>query len=162
MTATLTPRNAPLNIGDEVPDFTLTDDARNEWRLSEALAKGEVVLCFFPFAFTSVCSTEMSCVTNDLDKWSGSGVTVVGVSCDSFAALAAWKEQLGLKQTLLADMHRSVCKGLGVYWEDLNVSKRATVVVGRDADGKARVRWIQTREPGEAMDFDAVLSHAKA
>ncbi|MEO0484096.1 MAG: redoxin domain-containing protein [Planctomycetota bacterium] len=161
MTLELKPRSTPIALGDEAPAFTLTDDARNEWSLADALTKGDVVLCFFPFAFTSVCASEMECVTNDLDKWAGSDVTVVGVSCDSFASLAAWREQLGLKQTLLSDIHRSVCKAFGLYWDDLNVSKRGTVVIGKDSGGTPRVRWIQAREPGDAMDFDAVLTAAK-
>jgi len=161
MSSELTPRTSPIALGDEAPTFTLTDDARNEWSLADALEKGDVVLCFFPFAFTSVCASEMECVTNDLDKWASDGVTVVGLSCDSFASLAAWREQLGLKQTLLSDIHRVVCKAYGLYWEDLNVSKRGTVVIGKDAGGVPRVRWIQAREPGEAMDFDTVLAAAK-
>ncbi|MEL7471996.1 MAG: redoxin domain-containing protein [Planctomycetota bacterium] len=162
MTVTLTPRRAPLSIGDEAPDFTLSNDAREDWSLSKALDEGRVVLCFFPFAFTSVCTDEMQCVTNDLDKWSNGGVSVVGVSCDSFAALAAWRERLGLKQTLLSDIKRDVCRAYGLFWDDLNVSKRGTVVIGKDASGAARVEWIQAREPGNAMDFDAVLAAAKA
>jgi len=150
----LQPRTAPLAKGDLAPDFTLSDQDRKDWRLSEALQKGEVVLCFFPFAFTSVCSTEMKCVDSEMAAWQAKGATVVGISCDSFAALKAWAEKEGFKQTLLSDLHRQVCKGYGLFWADLNVANRGTVVVGTDG----RVKWVQARAPGQAMKWDEVLA----
>jgi peroxiredoxin len=150
----LTTRSAPLAKGDVAPDFVLPDQFKKDWRLSEALKEGDVVLCFFPMAFTGVCTTEMKCVDSEMAAWKAKGCQVVGISCDSFATLKAWAEQLGLKQTLLADMHRQVCKGYGLYWADLNVSGRGTVVIERGG----RVRWAQAREPGKAMTWDEVLA----
>lgn len=140
--------------GQKAPDFTLSDQNREEWSLSQALSGGDVVLCFFPFAFTGVCGTEMECITKDMDKWQNTGATVAAVSCDSFAALKAWADQLGLKHTLLSDLHRDVVKQYGLYWSDLNVAKRGTVVIG--ADGV--VKYSEAREPGNAMDFDMILA----
>jgi peroxiredoxin len=154
----LSPRPAPITPGEIAPDFVLKDQNRNEWRLSDAVKKGDVVLCFFPLAFTGVCGTEMKCVSDEMARWQAKGAQVVGVSCDSFATLKAWADQMGLKQTLLADMHRDVCRAYGLYWEDLNVSKRGTVVIGRSPDGRGRVKWVQTREPSKAMNFDEVLA----
>lgn len=155
----LAPRTSPVGVGDTAPDFTLKDQNRSDWKLSDALKKGDVVLCFFPLAFTSVCSTEMKCVTSEMDSWQKKGAQVVGISCDSFATLKAWADAEGFKQTLLADMHRQVCKAYGLYWPDLNVSSRGTVVIGQSADGKGKVKWVQAREPGKAMNFDEVLAH---
>ncbi len=154
----LTPRTAPLAVGDLAPDFTLTDQNRKEWKLSDAVKKGDVVLCFFPLAFTSVCSTEMKCVNDEMAKWSAKGATVVGVSCDSFASLKAWADQLGLKQTLVSDIHRQVCKAYGLFWPDLNVSSRGTVVIAKSADGKGKIKASQGREPGKAMNWEEVLA----
>jgi peroxiredoxin (alkyl hydroperoxide reductase subunit C) len=154
----LSPRTAPLAVGDAAPDFTLTDQGKKEWKLSDAVGKGDVVLCFFPLAFTGTCGDEMKCVNNDFEKWSKRGAQVVGISCDSFATLRAWAEKEGFKQTLLADMHREVVKGYGVYWADLNIGSRATVVIGRSADGKGRVKFVETREPGKAMKWEDVLA----
>lgn len=156
---TLTPRNSPLANGDTAPDFTLKTQDRVDWTLSEQVKKGDVVLCFYPLAFTGVCSTEMKCVNDEMAKWAAKGAQVVGVSCDSFAANKAWADQLGLKQILLSDMHRQVCKAYGLYWPDLNVSSRGTVVIGKSADGKSTVKWIQARQPGNGMDWTEVLSH---
>lgn len=157
-TPTLTPRDKVVAPGQIAPDFTLKDQHRNDWKLSEHVKKGDVVLCFFPLAFTGVCGTEMKCVNDEIDQWQKKGAQVVGISCDSFASLKAWAEQLGLKQTLLADMHREVCRAYGLYWKELNVASRGTVVVGKSADGVGKVKWSQSREPGKAMSWEEVLT----
>lgn len=153
--STLTPRDNPLRPGDAAPDFELPTQNRGEtWRLSGALKQNEVVLCFFPMAFTGVCAAEMKCVNEEIAKWSAKGAIAVGVSCDSGPALKAWADQLGLKQTLLSDMHRAVCKAYGLYWPEMNVAWRGTVVIGRDG----RVRWTQKREIPQAFKLDEVLA----
>ena len=116
------------------------------------------MLCFFPFAFTGVCGTEMACITKDLAQWQSKGATVVGISCDSFAALKAWGEAEGLTHTLLSDLHRSVVRDYGLFWQDLNVANRGTVVIGQSDDGVGTVSFAEAREPGDAMDWDAVLA----
>jgi peroxiredoxin len=156
---TLKPRPTPITAGETAPDFTLKDQNRADWRLSDQVKKGDVVLCFFPLAFTGVCSIEMKCVNDEIAQWQAKGAQVVGISCDSFATLKAWADQLGLQQTLLADMHRHVCKAYGLYWSDLNISTRATVVIGQSPSGQGTVKWAQAREPGKAMNFDEVLAN---
>ena len=158
MSDALTPRDTPLREGDPAPDFTLKDQNKNDWTLSAALAKGDVVLCFFPMAFSPVCSNEMKCVTEEMEKWSEKA-QVVGISCDSFFALKAWADQLGLKQPLLADMHRRVNKAYGLYWEEMNISKRGTFVITRGEGGRPTVKWAQARDTPQAMNFDEVLAH---
>lgn len=147
-------RDSVIGVGETAPDFTLMDQDKNEWTLSEALKKGDVVLCFYPLDFSPVCSTEMKCVTDEMGRFSDKGAQVVGISCDSFFAHKAWKEQLGLSQTLLADMHRKVCRAYGLYFEPLNVAARGTVVVGKDG----KVKWVQARELKNAMSLDEVLA----
>jgi peroxiredoxin len=152
----------PIALGATAPNFTLKDQSKQDWTLSEAVKKGDVVLCFYPMDFSPVCSTEMKCVTEDLTKWAGGRngktVQVVGVSCDSFYTHEAWAHALGLRQTLLADMHREVCKAYGFYWPDLNISGRGTVVIGQSDSGVGRVRWVQQRAIPQAMSFDEVLA----
>jgi len=144
--------------GETAPDFTLPDQNRNEWSLSEHVKQGPVVLCFFPLAFTGVCGTENACITKDIADWTAKGATVVAISCDSFAALKAWADAEGLEHTLLSDLHRKVVKPYGLYWPELNVGARGTVVIAQSDDGKGKVIWSDAREPGNAMDFDAVLA----
>lgn len=154
----LTVRPEPIQAGEAAPDFTLRNQDKEDWNLADHVAKGDVVLCFFPLAFTGVCSTEMKCITQEMSKWQDKGAQVVGVSCDSFATLKAWADQIGLKQTLLADMHRQVCKAYGLYWPDLNIASRGTVVVTKGTDGAPTVKWVQSREATQAMNMDEVLA----
>ena len=158
MADALTPRTSPVTAGDPAPDFTLKTQDRDDWTLSDALNQGDVVLCFYPLAFTGVCGTEMECVTKEMSRWAQSGAQFVGVSCDSFATQKAWADQMGFKHPLLADMHREVCKAYGLFWADLNVSSRGTVVVTKGEAGTPTVKWAQAREPGSAMELDEVLA----
>lgn len=157
MTTTLSPgstREAILAPGEVAPDFEVQNQDRKPWKLSEALAKGDVVLCFFPFAFTSVCGTEMKCITDETARWREKGMQVIGVSCDSWAALKAWADKEGFTHTMLSDLHRTVCRAYGLYWADLNVAWRGTVVIGRHG----KVLWSQKREIKAAMTLDEVLA----
>jgi peroxiredoxin len=152
--ANLKPRDTFISKGESAPDFVLKDQNKNEWRLSDALKKGEVVLCFYPLDFSPVCSTEMKCASDEMTRWASKGAQVIGISCDSFFTHEAWAKSMGLKQTLLADMHRAVCKAYGIYWPDLNVSGRGTIVIGTDG----RVKWSQKREIKDAMNNEEVLA----
>lgn len=147
-----------LKVGDTAPDFTLKDQHGKEWTLSAALKKGDVVLSFVPFAFTGVCSTEMGCISKDIATWSKKGATVVGVDCDSPYANKAWAEKEGYTHTILSDLKRDVVKTYGLFWADLNVANRGTVVITKAADGKGKVKHIDARPPGQAMDWNNVLA----
>jgi len=157
-TSDLPVRTQPVAAGDRAPDFTLMTQNRKEWTLSDALDQGDVALCFYPMDFSPVCSAEMKCVNDEFHSWHEKSVQVVGVSCDSFFVHQAWAESMGLKQTLLADMHRAVCKAYGFYWPDLNISSRGTVLVGKGDDGQPVVRWVQAREIKDAMDLGDLLA----
>ena len=149
-------RDTVIAAGEFAPDFELPTDVWGKtWKLSDALKSGDVVLSFFPFAFTGVCGTEMACITKDLGQLASSGATVVGISADGAPSLAEWKKQLGLTQTLLSDNFRAVCKAYGLYWADLNVCWRGTVVVGKDG----KVKWSQKREIKQAFSPQELLAH---
>jgi peroxiredoxin len=155
-----TPRTdptSPIEVGETAPNFTLKDQTKEDWTLADAVKKGDVALCFYPMDFSPVCSTEMKCITDEMDKLADSGAQVVGVSCDSFFVHEAWAQSLGLKQTLLADMHRDVCKAYGFYWPDLNISGRGTVLIGQSDDGAGTVKWVQKRDIPEAMNLEDLL-----
>lgn len=156
-TPSLTPRSTPIAVDEVAPDFTLLDQNRKEWRLADAVKKGDVVLCFVPFAFTGVCSTEMSCISHDIQKWQGKGATVVGIDCDSFAANKAWAEKEGYQHTILSDLKREVVRAYGLFWEDMNVAQRGTVVVARNPDGKGKVKFVDARPPSQAMKWESIL-----
>jgi mycoredoxin-dependent peroxiredoxin len=146
-----------LSPGSIAPDFTLKDQHGKEWRLSDAVMKGDVVLSFVPFAFTGTCSVEMGCISKDKAKWSSKGATFVGISCDSPYANKAWAEKEGYSHAILSDLHRTACKAYGLYWSDLNVANRGTVVIGQSGDGKGKIKHIDARPPGQAMDWEMVV-----
>ncbi len=154
----LKPRESVIAVGDIVPDFTLLNQHREEWKLSEHVKKGDVVLCFYPLAFTEVCSAEMRCVNSDFQRWTDKGMTVVGVSCDSFAANNAWAEKEKYTHDLLCDMHREVCKAVGLYWADLNISSRGTIMIPKSEDGVAKASFVQARPPGQKMDWNEIMA----
>ncbi len=156
----LTPRDKPITVGEKAPDFTLTDQDRKEVSLyKDLLPKGDVVLSFYPMDFSPVCTTEMKCFTSDIAKFEGKGATVVGVSADSFFCHKAWADSLGLKQTLLADMHRAVCKAYGFYFAPLNVAARGTVLIkGGAGPGAGRVAWVNSRELKDAINNQDILA----
>lgn len=152
----LKPRDTVITPGETAPDFELpTEVFGKTWKLSDALKQGDVVLSFFPFAFTGVCGTEMSCITKDLGSLAKAGTQVVGISADGSPSLGEWKKQLGLTQTLLSDNFRAVSKAYGLYWPDLNVTWRGTVVIGKDG----KVKWSQKREIKQAFSPDELLAH---
>jgi len=152
-------RESLIRPGDAAPDFTLPDQERKEWRLADAVRQGDVVLCFFPFAFTGTCGIEMQCITREMANWQRKGARVVGISCDSTFALKAWANAEGFQHTLLSDQHRQVCRAYGLFWADMNAARRGTVIIGRSADGRGRVTWSEAREPKDAMRWEQVLAH---
>ena len=157
-TQNLPPRDKTIAVGDVAPDFTLQTHERKDWKLSDNVKKGDTVLSFFPFAFTGVCGTEMQCITREMESWQAKGANVVGVSCDSPFVLKAWAEKEGFKHTLLSDQHRQVCKGLGIHWPEMNTTQRATVIISKSETGAGKVKFSQTRQPGNGMKWEEVVS----
>ena len=151
-------RDNPIQVGETAPEFSLKDQNIEDWTLSDHVMQSDVVLCFYPMDFSPVCSTEMECITAEMQRFTDAGATVVGISCDSFFTHKAWAEQLNLSQTLLADMHRDVCRAFGFFFPDLNVAARGTVVIGQSDDGVGTVKWVQARELGSGMDAEELLA----
>ena len=144
---------AAISVGTAAPDFKLKDENGNEVTLSSHKGKNTVVLCFYPFDFSPICSNENTCMSNDLPKFGDAKATVYGVSCDSWFAHKAWKEKLGLKQMLLSDFLRTASKAYGLYREDLNCAERATVIV----DKQGVVRYVKVQEIKNARDDNEIL-----
>ncbi len=130
-----------VEVGEIAPDFALKDQDGKEVALSSFRGKKNVALCFYPFDWSPVCTTENCALTEDLPKFEGKDTVILGVSCDSHFSHKAWRESMGLKQTLLSDLKREVSKKYGLFFEDLNCSKRATVVI--DRSGKVIFKKVQ-------------------
>lgn len=121
-----------IHVGDVAPDFTLKDENAQDVTLSGFRGHKNVVLAFYPFDFSPVCTNENCAISTDLPQFEQKDTLVFGVSCDSWFTHKAWKDKLGLKHSLLSDLQREVCQKYGLYFPDLNCCKRATVIVGKD------------------------------
>ena len=151
-----------LSAGDAAPDFSLFDDQMQPFALSEARESGPVVLLFFPGAFTSVCTTELNTVGNDVARYEDLGATVVGISTDSPFALAEFKKANGFPFPLLSDHDGEVSEAYGAKYDNdftpmqlSRIAKRSAFVV--KPDGTLAYAEVLDNA-GEQPDFDAMIA----
>ena len=133
---------ARLSPGDTAPDFTLTDDAGGSVTLSDLRGR-KVIVYFYPAAMTPGCTTQACDFTDSLDSLKAAGYEVLGISPDSPAKLAKFRERDHLTITLLSDPDREVLNAYGAFGEKKLYGKtvegviRSTVVVGADGTVEA-------------------------
>ena len=149
----------PLKVGSKAPDFTLKTkaaDGLKDVKLSD-LAGKQVVLLFFPLAYTGVCTQEMCDQTAGLGDYEKLGASVVAISVDSPFAQEVWAKANAIKVTLLSDLNKTVTKAYDVLFPMLagvgDTSARAAFVVG--ADGVIKYAE-QTPTPKDLPNFSAI------
>jgi len=146
-----------IQIGQQAPDFTLRDTEKNKVTLSEQQGKN-VLLLFFPLAFTSTCTKELCMTRDNLATYNGLNATVYGISVDSLFSLKRYKEDQQLNFTLLSDFNKAVSAAYGCLYEHFfndmdGVSKRSAFVI----DGKGVVRYAEVLEnASDIPDFNAI------
>lgn len=150
--------------GAKAPEFSLTHQiGQAPVRLSDAVAKGPVVLLFFPLAFSSVCTTEICAVAEDWSTWQSLGAQVFGVSIDSPFVNARFAEACKAPFPILSDFNRDAATAYGVRNDDFfgmkGVANRAAFVI--DGSGVVRWSWV-SEDPGVMPDFDAIRDAVKA
>jgi peroxiredoxin len=138
-------------VGAPAPDFELPDQHGSAVRLS-SLRGRPVVLAFFPFAFTGVCTGELTAIRDSLIPAIGDGVSVLAASCDSMFSLRVFADTTGLEFPLLSDFwpHGAVASAYGVFDHERGCAVRGTFVV--DAGGT--VRWNVVNALPDARDVD--------
>jgi peroxiredoxin len=143
-----------VEVGHDAPDFTLRDENGEEVPLS-SLRGRNVVLIFFPAAFSGLCTKELHTATDLAEKYGAAGAEVFGVSVDSPYALKAFKRDEGLEAHFLSDFHPKgkVAEEYGAYIPEAGVATRATYVI--DKDGK--IAYKAVNHPGEMRDQDAII-----
>jgi peroxiredoxin len=94
-----------LRVGDGAPDFALKTDKKDTWHLADFRGKKNVVLAFVPYAFSSVCSTQLPSYEAELARFKDFNTEVVSVSMDSTYALNAWSKSMGTSFPLLSDFY---------------------------------------------------------
>ncbi len=146
-----------IESGKPAPDFTLFDTDKNKITLSELQGKN-VLLLFFPQAFTSTCTRELCAVRDDISRYSNANAQVIGISVDSVFTLKRYKEDQQYNFPLLSDFNKKVSalyNSLYTTWilEMNGVSKRSAFVI----DKGGIVRYAEILESaGEVPDFNAI------
>jgi peroxiredoxin len=149
--------------GNTAPNFTLLDTEKRPRSLSEFLGKN-VVLAFYPGAFTGVCTKEMCALRDSLANFNLLNAQVVGISVDAPFANKAFAIQNNLEFPLLSDYSRQVSKQYGGLHENFagmagySVAKRSVFVI--DAKGIVKYSWI-SENPAVEPDYSAITEILK-
>ncbi|MEO6612370.1 MAG: redoxin domain-containing protein [Chitinophagaceae bacterium] len=148
-----------IEAGQVAPEFTLYNSDKKKVTLSE-LKGGNVLLLFFPLAFTSTCTEELCSVRDNISWYNNVNATVFGISVDALHTLAKYKEEQQLNFTLLSDFNKDVSSAYGSLYEMFGynmkgVSKRSAFVI----DKEGIVRYAEVLEnAGDIPDFKAIQS----
>ena len=142
----------PLTIGQEAPNFTLKDQFGEEVTLSDFRGKKNVVLVFYPMAFTGICTGELCDIRDRSGDFGTDDVQVLGISTDTPASLKVFAEQEGLKYPLLSDFwpHGEVAKAYDSFFEPRGFALRGTFII----DKEGVLRWQVVNQPGDARNSD--------
>ena len=136
--------------GAEAPDFTLRNQNREDVALASFRGRRNVLLVFFPFAFSRICAGELTAVRDDLTSFQNDDVQVLAVSVDHPFALKAWADAQGYEFPLLSDFwpHGAVAQAYGVLNTEAGFALRGTFLVDRSGI----VRFTEVNAVGEARD----------
>ncbi len=137
-----------LQVGDQAPDFTLNDQNNQERTLSAFRGDRNVLVVFYPLAFSGICTGELDQLRDDLAEFAD--VQVLAVSVDSVYTLKAWSNQQGYDFPLLADFwpHGKVAQDYGVFNDKAGIANRGTYLV----DTHGVIRFAEMNGPGEPRD----------
>jgi peroxiredoxin len=139
-------------VGAPAPDFTLPSTSGDRVTLS-ALRGKNVLLAFFPLAFTPTCTTELCAFTEDFGRFQDADTTVLPISVDSIPTLREFKAKERISVDLLSDFRREVSRRYGTLNEDRYFSDRAYVVIDRDGI----VRWTYAEDTPSTRRQNAEL-----
>ncbi len=151
-----------LTPGQKAPNFTLFNSDKKEVSLQDFRGNNLVIL-FFPMAFTSVCTAELCEMRDNIGTYSNLNADVVGISVDSPFTLAKFKEEQKLPFDLLSDFNKEVSQAYDTYYETFamnlkGVSKRSAFVVDKDG----LIQYAEVLESaGDVPRFDAIQQTLK-
>ena len=146
-----------LEIGQEAPDFTLVNENNEEVTLSK-LRGNPVVLVFYTFDFSGICTNELCEIRDGFPNLSSLGAQVFGISRDSRFAHAAFKEQFQLPHSLLADVKGEVARSYDTWNEAVGGAERLTVVIDKDGT----IAHMQKNPIPEARDHSQLAQAIEA
>ncbi len=149
-----------LRIGGPAPDFTLRDQFGQDVTLSSYRGRKAVLLVFYPFAFSGVCTGEMAGIRDRLDEFMTFETEALAISCDPIFALRQFADSDGLNFPLLSDFwpHGEVSRAYDVFDEASGSPRRSSYVVDKDGT----VTWSVHNAMAEGRDLDEHLRQLAA
>ena len=150
-------------IGENLIDFELsyidTNNKLAKVKLSEEAKNKTILLLFFPAAWTSVCTAELTWVRDSIADFDAVNTRVFGISVDLPWALNMYKKDQNLNITLLSDFNRTTIKEYGVVWPDLagfkDVALRSAFII---KNGKITYQWVGENQ-GQMPPFDEIKNN---
>ncbi|SEP61910.1 peroxiredoxin [Streptomyces radiopugnans] len=146
-----------IEVGNKAPEFELRNQHGETVRLADFKGEKNVVLLFYPFAFTGVCTGELCALRDELPRFVNDDAQLLAVSCDSPFTLRVFAEQEGLDYPLLSDFwpHGDTAREYGVFDEEKGCAVRGTFII----DKEGVVRWTVVNALPDARDLN---EYAKA
>jgi peroxiredoxin len=141
-----------LQVGDEAPDFALKNQHGETVRLSGFRGDKNVVVVFYPWAFSGVCGGELKELQKHIDEFQNDDVALLTISCDAMYALRAYADREGFSFPMLQDFwpHGEVASSYDVFEPAIGIALRGTFVL----DKAGVIRWTVTNAIGDARDLD--------
>lgn len=157
-------KNMSLQPGQEAPDFTLYDTEKNKVQLSDYRGKKNVLLLFFPLAFTSTCTEELCSIRDNIGNYDNADAQVLAISVDSTYTLAKYKQEQSYNFPLLSDFNKEA----SVLYETIydvfgkmemkGVSKRSAFII----DKQGIIQYAEVLDnAGKIPDFEAITGQLR-
>ena len=140
-----------IQAGEMAPDFELSNHHGEKIKLSDFQGKKNVVLVFYPAAFTGRCTGELCALRDELSSFQNESVELLAISCDSMFTLKVFAEQEGYAFSLLADFwpHGEVAQKYGVFNPERGFAGRGTFIINKEG----KVHWSVYNASGDARDL---------
>lgn len=159
-----------LSVGTQAPDFTVTTlgaSGPEIFKLSEQVGKNNILLLFFPMAFTGVCTKEFCELSNGIREYNNLNATVLGISGDNPFAQKAWSEKEHISVPMLSDYEHKVASAYGVAYDSFlpaknlimgGVAKRSAFII----DKQGVIQYAEASEsPADLPNFEAIKAKLK-
>jgi peroxiredoxin len=141
-----------LSIGSVAPDFELSDQHGNKVSLSSFKGNKSIVLLFYPFSFTGICTGELCAMRDDLSAFQNDGVELIAISCDSMFTQRVFAEKESYNFPVLSDFwpHGATAKAYGIFDEARGCAIRGTFIINKDGV----IAWQVINAIGDARNLD--------
>jgi peroxiredoxin len=149
----------PPAVGQPAPDFALQSTSGATVTLAEFRGRKNVLLAFFPLAFTSTCTAELCEMRDDYSIYERGDVVVLPISVDSVPTLKEFRKMHSMRTELLSDFKREATNAYGVMWQDAFFSNRAYFLIDREGI----VRWAHVEaNPGQKRTTPEIMAQIDA